>query len=182
MTPDLLNALVNFASILDPLLMLMVAVCTVMGVLKVAGAFMKLYRLSLNDNWVGNGGEGIGGVVSSMLIGGILVAPVFFVQVFGNTLFNMSVNGPGMLYQAAGMSESQRQAVRAILGLFAIAGFFAFIRGWLVLDKYMNNVVREGMGDGLVSICFGVALVYLDVILDALGEKTGFNFMQILLF
>lgn len=183
MTPDLLNGLINFASILDPLLMLMVAGCTVMGVIKVAGALIALYRLAENDGkWLGKDEGGIGGVVSSMLIGGVLVAPIFFVQVFGNTLFNVSVNGSGMLYQAAGMTESQRQAVRAILGLFAIAGFFAFIRGWLVIDRYMNNVTREGMGEGIVTIVFGVAMVYMDVILDAFGELTGFNFMQVLLF
>lgn len=180
---DLLNALINFSSVLDPLLTLIVVVSTIIGVLMVANALMKAYVLSLDNahSWGGNTAT-VPGIIWSLIIGGILVAPIFMVQLFGNTMLNVSVNGSGMLYQAAGMTDTQRQALRAIFGMFAIAGFIAFIRGWVVLNKHFNGVIKDGVGMGLTFILGGTALIYLDVVLDLISEKTGIDFTSILLF
>lgn len=180
---DLLTLVVNFSSILDPLLTLVVVISAIMGVLMVGQALMNAYVLTLESggHW---GGQQVTvpGIIWSLVIGGILVSPMMAVQIFGNTLFEVSVNGTGMLYQSAGMTEMQKQAVKAIFGLFSVTGFIAFVRGWVVLNKHFNGVIKDGIGMGLTFIIGGTALVYLDVILRAIQNTSGFDFTQVLLF
>lgn len=180
---DLLSILINFSSILDPLLTLVVVISAIIGVFMVGQALMNAYVLSLENgsHWGGQQAT-VPGIIWSLVIGGILVSPMMAVQIFGNTLFEVSVNGSGMLYQSAGMTETQKQAVAAIFGLFSVTGFIAFIRGWIVLNKHFNGVIKDGVGMGITFIVGGTALVYLDVILGAIQAKTGFDFTQVLLF
>lgn len=180
---DLLTILVNFSSILDPLLTLVVIVSAIIGVIMVATALMNAYVLSLDNGhaW-GSNNATISGVIWSLVIGGILVSPILAVQIFGNTLLDTPVNGSGLLYQSAGMSDAQKQAVKAIFGLLSVTGFIAFVRGWVILNKHFNGVIKDGVGMGLTHIIGGTILVYMDVFLDAVQSTTGFDFTQMFLF
>lgn len=182
MKADLLAVLINFPSILDPAITLAVATSTLIGVWMVGQALMNAYILSLDNSSAWGSNATINGVIWSLIIGGILVMPVFYIQIFGNTLLAVPVTSQGMLYQATGLSDTQRAAVKALFGLFTLAGFVAFLRGWITLNKYANNVIREGLGTGITFVVFGTLLVYLDVVLDAISDLTGIDFVSILLF
>lgn len=180
---DLLTILINFSSILDPLLTLVVIISAIIGVIMVGQALLNAYVLSLDNghSWGANTAT-VPGIIWSLIIGGILVSPIFVVQIFGNTMLDVSVNGSGLLYQSAGLTDAQKAAVKAIFGLFSVTGFIAFIRGWIVLNKHFNGVIKDGVGMGVTFVVGGTALVYLDVFLDAVRNTTGFDFTQVLLF
>lgn len=179
---DLLSMLVNFASIVDPLINLTVIVSAIIGVLMVGDALMKAYWITKGSGWQGKGTLTYGGIVWSLVIGGVLLTPVVTVQIFGNTLLDVSVNGAAFSYQGAGLTATQQAALKAIYGLFSFVGFVAFIRGWIILNKHFNGVIPEGVGAGLTHIIFGVILIYLDVFLGLLQSQTGWDFSQTLLF
>lgn len=179
---DLLTILINFSSLVDPILTLLVVISTIVGVLMVGQALMNAYVLSMDNGAQWGSTATIPGIISGLIIGGILVTPILMVQIFGNTLFMVSVNGSGMLYQGVGMTDTQKQAVAALFGLFSVAGFIAFIRGWVVLNKHFNGVIKDGVGMGITFIVGGTGLIYLDVIVDLIQSKTGFDFTQVFLF
>ena len=176
---DLLTLLINFSSILDPLLTLLVILSTITGVVMVVQGLMNAYALNLNN---GRSNATVSGILWSLFIGGVLVAPIYTVQIFGNTLLDVSVNSSSLLYQGVGLTDTQRQAVKAIFGLFSITGFIAFYRGWVTLNKHFNGVIKDGAGMGMTFVVGGVLLIYLDVLLDIVGEKAGFDFTKVLTF
>ena len=181
---DLLTFLVNISSIFDPLIDLIVIISTILGVVLIGKSLLLGYHLGQNDGkWMAHGEAGIKGVIWGFVIGGILVTPIMFVGLMGNTLLNgEAVTGTGLLYQSAGLSAQQQQAVTAIFGLFTVMGFIAFIHGWLDLHKHFNGESRNGPAMGVTQIVGGTLLVYLDVVLQFVSEKTGFDFIHILLF
>ena len=176
---DLLTLLVNFSSILDPVLTLVVIISTIWGVVIVAQALMNAYAISLNN---GRTSATVSGIIWSLFIGGVLVTPIFTVQLFGNTLLDVSVNGSGLLYQGVGLTDTQKQAVQALFGVFSVAGFIAFIRGWTTLNKHFNGVIKDGVGMGMTFIIGGTLLIYLDVLIDMVSAKIGFDFTKVLSF
>lgn len=179
---DLLNALVNFSSVFSPLLTLITIIAAIIGVLMVGRALLNAYVLASDDGkWRGQHEPTIGGIVWSFVIGGILVTPITMVQMLGNTMLDgQAVNGSAMLYQSAGMSAQQQAALKAIFGLLTVAGYIAFIRGWVLLNKHFNGVVRDAAGTGITFVVGGVALIYLDIILRAISATTGIDFVHIL--
>lgn len=184
MNGDLVTFLVNISSIFDPLVTLVTVIAAIIGVIMVGNALVAAYALSADDGkWRGQGNATYPGIIWSLVIGGILVSPIVMVQAMGNTLLNgEAVNGSAMLYQSSGLSSTQQAALKAIFGLFVIAGYVAFIKGWMLIDKHTNGVTRDGAGAGVTFIVSGVLMVYLDVVMQVVSEKTGIDFVKVLFF
>lgn len=169
----MIDLIISLQPIIDPALTLVAIVATIMGVLMVGGAMVKAYTISL-----GRGDATISGVIWSMIIGGVLASSMSMVRIFGNTLFDGDVSGGALLYQAAGMTQAQQSAMTAIMALFTLTGYIAFVRGWVILNKHFNGVIKDGVGLGLTHIIGGTILVYLDVFLSMLQNTTGINVGQ----
>lgn len=177
----MINLITSLQPVIDPALTLVAIVATLMGVLMVGNALIKAYAMSSDSGaWRGQGDATIGGVVWSLVIGGILVSSMSAVQMFGNTIFAGDVNGGALLYQSAGMTATQKTAMTAIMALFTLAGYIAFVRGWVILNKHFNGVIKDGVGMGLTHIIGGTILIYLNVFLEVLQNTTGLQVGQML--
>lgn len=172
---DLLQLFLGFASVIDPLITLITIVSTILGVIIVGTALLQAYSLADDSRWHGHHQPTVGGIVWGLFIGGILVSPILVVQMFGNTMFDGDVNGGAFLYQNAGLTSSQQAAVKAIMAVFAVAGYISFIKGWLILNKHANGIIRDGVGMGVTHILAGTILVYLDIFLEALKNTLGID-------
>lgn len=184
---DALQMLINISASFDLILDLIQAIAVLMGVLMIATAWYDIYIFSLSNPPQSKTQPTTTNIVLRFVAGGIFLTSVAAVQVTGNTLLAQSVSSQSFLYQGAGLSEQQKQAIKAIFGLFAIAGYCAFLKGWKRIVEESRGTApagTQGSGyyHGVWMICGGVGLVYLDLILDAISEWTGFDLVKVILF
>lgn len=184
---DALQMLINISASFDLILDFIQAIAVFMGVLMIATAWYDIYVFSLPNPPPRKYVVTSTNIVLRFVAGGIFLTSVAAVQVTGNTLLAQSVSSQSFLYQAAGLSDQQKQSIKAIFGLFAIAGYIAFLKGWRTIvneSKSQQSASAPGGGyhGGVWMIVGGVGLIYLDLILDAISEWTGFDLIKVILF
>jgi len=183
-TADILQVLVNIAPNFPGILKVIVAISTLLGAMMIIGTIMALNAYYGSDGkYVGSADITPGRAVIRIVIGCVLVMPVFMMSIGRNTAFDgAAVSGGAFSYQSSGLSQQQQVALDAIFGLFVIVGYIAFIRGWRLLDKQFSGLSRDGASAGVTHIIAGILLVYLDVLLSTLSSWTGFDFVHLLVF
>jgi len=184
---DALQMLINISASFDLILDFIQAIAVFMGVLMIATAWYDIYVASLPNPPRDAQAPTPTNIAIRFVVGAIFLSSVAVVQVTGNTLLAQSVSSQSFLYQGAGLSDQQKQAIKAIFGLFAIAGYIAFLKGWKSIADESKGVAqagRPGSGyyHGVWMILGGVGLIYLDPILDAISEWTGFDLVKVILF
>jgi len=182
---DILQLIINLSVIVPMAMNIVALVSVIIGVVMTATALADIWQRSSIGLSVGlQGGDTVRmrSIIGRLIIGSVLVTSLYWLNITGNTLLaGQTVNGSSFLYQSAGMSSNQQVAFRAILDFFILTGYLAFIKGWLIWQKFFDNVTREGFGKGFVHILFGTLLVYLDNLMDIAGEWTGFHFIGTLI-
>lgn len=180
---DALQILINISGAIPLAMNLVMLFATIVGVVMVGTGLMQMYAMSAMDNRMGAKVDPKAeSIASKLIIGSILISSIYFLQISGQTIFGTAVNGGAFLYQSGGMSANQQAALEAVFSFFMLVGYIAFIRGWFILDQYMNNIISTGVGKAAVHIIFGVLLVYLDQLLQVVADWTGFDFIQTFIF
>lgn len=184
---DALQMLINISASFDLILDFIQAIAVFMGVLMIATAWYDIYILSLAPERPAPQNVTTTSIVLRFVVGGIFLTSIVAVQTTGNTLLAQSVSSQSFLYQAAGISEQQKQSIKAIFGLLSIVGYIAFLKGWKrIVDESQSKAPASAPAGGYYSgvwmIIGGIGLIYLDLILDAVSEWTGFDLIKVILF
>lgn len=181
---DALQLLINLSYALPIAMNLVMIIATLIGIVIFATAWVDIWERSQVGIQLNGAGDTLRtkSILGRLLIGSILASSLYWLNITGNTLLmGQTVNGSSFLYQGTGLSEQQQIALRAVFDLLILTGYIAFIRGWTLLQKFFDNVIRE-YGKAIVHIVFGTLLVYLDQVLEIAGDWTGFHFIGTVLF
>lgn len=179
---DLLQVLINVSYAIPLVMNLVMLISVLIGVMFIGSAMISIWHRSMIGMQGGSDTSTVRAIMGRLVIGSILVSSLYWLNVMGNTLLmGRPVNGATFLYQTTGLSQNQQLAIRAIFDLIAMVGYIAVTRGWILLVKFFDNVVRE-YGKAIVFIVFGTLAVYLDEVLEVLGDWTGFHYVGTILF
>lgn len=175
----LFEILINVMSAYESLLTLICIVSTFIGVFIFANALIDAGR----DEQQGQG-ELTQKLFLKLTLGALLCAPVFVVQLLGNSALGTGyvVTSGGFMYEGAGMSEQQKLAMEAIFKLCVLVGMVAITRAWMLANAIADR--RQGnfsWGKVITWLLGGVGMVYLDGLLKFLGDATGFQVLDYLL-
>lgn len=179
-TADLLQMLVNVSGAFPAMFLLIQTILTLIGVILFSLAWLDLYYIGSESRYLG-AGKTPASIAWRMLIGVILTGSLWMMNITQNTLYGTPINSGAMLYETAGLTDTQKAALEAIMGCFAIVGYIGFGKGWMALDKHFNGG-KDGVGGALAYIIGGTLAVYMDVWLPRLSSWTGFDFVNILVF
>lgn len=136
--PDLMTLLANFSSQIEPIIMMLQGIASLMGLYMVAGSLAELWGVS-HDNALkympGKNRFSVGSAFVQLIIGAFLCAmgTLQLVGILSRTLTDDFANSRFLSYTPAGGSfEEQRlAAMAALLGIMQIVGFVAMIKGWI---------------------------------------------------
>ncbi len=158
--PDLMTLLANFSSAIAPLIIMLQAIASLMGLWFTAVALAELWGVS-HDNaskyLAGHKQFSVGGAFVKLAIGGILCAmgTLQMVGVLTRTLTDDYVASRFLSYTATDNSFDQQKlaAMAALLGIMQVVGFIAMIKGWTTI-----NHRAEARGG---AVGYGVAIAWL---------------------
>lgn len=170
---DILEILINLSQAFSGVFTLIKIVFALIGLILFGLALIDIYVMSNQHSQSANAAKTVAGVVYRILVSVVLTSMFYFVDLTQNTLAIPSSSG-ALAYQGAGPSALQKAAIEAIIGCFMIAGYLAFGKGWLLLDKHFNGG-REGLSAPIWHIIGGVALVYIDVWVPLFMGIAGFQ-------
>jgi hypothetical protein len=158
--PDLMTLLANFSSAIPPLLFLLQAIATLMGVWFTAGALAELWGVSHENAsryLPGNKNFSTGGAFVKLFIGGTLCAmgTLQMVGIMTRTFTDDYVASRFLSYTATDNSFDQQKlaAMSALLGIMQVVGFIAMIKGWTTINQRAEG--RSG------AVGYGVAAAWL---------------------
>jgi len=171
---DALQLLINASDSFPAIQFLILTITTFIGVAFVAKALTDSFYLSANQgaNWNGNQAPTGMGVISNLLIGGILSSSAYFMYISGNTFVGQNVNTSAMLYGSVATTYCDK-AKYAVFFFVALVGQIAFVRGWMLINHRMNNPKSEGLGMGLTFIIGGTTCYFLSDVGEILAEWFG---------
>lgn len=180
--PDFLQMVINMSGSFPAIGQLIEVIFALIGLVLFILALLDMYRMG-NDKARSSGPPPTGASITwRIVVSIVLTSLAVMVDITQNTLTGNAVNSAAFMYQSAGLSASQKLAVQTVLSLFSLAGYIAFGRGWLLLDKHFNGSRDVGVASPIWHIIGGTMLVFLDVWLKILSDWTGFDFMKLLLF
>lgn len=173
---DALQLLVNASEAFPAIQMLIMSIATLIGVIMVGTSLMDMFYMSAGTgtNWSGASAPTSGGVITKFFVGGILVSSAYFLYISGNTFIGTNVSTSAMLYGTPPNTYCD-QAKRAVFSLVGLVGLVAFVRGWIVISKVMNQSRSEGLGMGITFIIGGTLCYFLPDLGELLAEWFGLN-------
>lgn len=179
MTSDMLTMLINMSGSFPTLLVTITFVSVLIGVLIVGQTLLQVYHDSMHDG----GGLTVGQAAARCVIGTCLTMPLFVMVVIRNSILPGGVTASGAFeYSSVGTTAEQQIIVQAFYLFFAVVGYIAFVRGWLLADKHVRGVVQDAAWSAFWHIFGGVCLIYLDVFMKFMTDWTGFDFVNLILF
>lgn len=173
---DALQLLINASDAFPAIQLLIMSITTLIGVNMVGTAMIDMFYLSAGAqaNWAGGSMPSGAGVIVKFFIGGILTASAYFMYISGNTFIGTNVATTAMLYGAPATNYCDK-AKFAIFFFVALVGQIAFVRGWLLISKVMNQSQKEGIGMGITFILGGTACYFLPDLGSLLARWFGVN-------
>lgn len=180
--PDLMTLLANFSSQIEPIIMMLQGIASLMGLYMVAGSLAELWGVS-HDNALkympGKNRFSVGSAFVQLIIGAFLCAmgTLQLVGILSRTLTDDFANSRFLSYTPAGGSfEEQRlAAMAALLGIMQIVGFVAMIKGWITLNRHANGQAQAGIGQAVGWLVGGVIAWNFKWFTDVLNCTLGFN-------
>jgi hypothetical protein len=179
--PDLMTVLANFSASIPPIIMMLQAFASVIGLYLVSGALVDLWGAS-NENAIKYIASSkrftVGGAMVQLVIGGLMAAmgTLQLVGVLTRTFTDDYVNSRFMSYSPGSTFDEQRlAAMAALLGIMQIVGFVAMVKGWLTINRHYNGQSQVGLGVGAAWLIGGVAAWNFKWVSDVLNCSVGFN-------
>jgi hypothetical protein len=180
--PDLMQILANFSSQIEPLIMMLQGIASLIGLYFVAGALAELWGVT-HDNALkylpSKNRFSAGSAVMQLVIGGFLcsMGTLQLVGIMSRTLTDTYVSSRFTSYIPADSSfgEQKLAAMAALLGIMQIVGFVAMIKGWLTLNQHANGQAQAGVGTALGWLIGGVICWNFKWFTDVLNCSLGFN-------
>lgn len=177
--PDMLQMLMNLSSGFDALFQLILITFSFIGLLLFAQGLMDMYRMGTGTASAGGKQKTATSVIWRLIIASALTAVYPLVTATEYTLAGAPSSGGLLVYSGGGATAYQTAALTAIFGAFRLAGYVAFGRGWMLLDKHFNGG-NEGVGGPIIHIIAGTMLVYLYEWLSILAGWVGIDVSNIL--
>jgi hypothetical protein len=173
---DALQLLVNASETFPAIQALTLSIATLIGVIMVGTSLLDMFYLSAGNgaSWSGASAPTTAGVVTKFFVGAVLVSSAYFMFISANTFIGTSVNTSAMLYGAPPNTYCDK-AKYAVFFLVALVGQIAFVRGWIVISKVMNQSRQDGMSTGITFILGGTACYFLPDLGEMLAEWFGVN-------
>lgn len=173
---DALQLLVNASESFPAIQSLILVITTIIGVLMVGGSLIDMFYMSANNsaNWNGQQAPTGPGVITKFLIGGVLVSSAYWMYIAGNTLVGQNVNTSAMLYGGPVTTYCDK-AKYAVFFFVALVGQIAFVRGWMLVSRYMNNPRNESLSMAITFIIGGVLCYFLPDVGEILAEWFGLS-------
>lgn len=169
---DALQLLINASDTFPAIQALFLAATTLIGVVLIGTALMNMVEMSAATSWAGNQTPRVKGVLSQLIIGGVLCSSAVWMYIAGNTFVGQSVNTSAMLY-GGNASTNCDKAEYAIFFFFALVGQIAFAKGWYTLNRYFNQSAPDGFWMGCWFIVGGVACYFLTDVGEIMAEWFG---------
>lgn len=174
---DALQLLINASESFPAIQAFVMAISILIGVVMVGVSLIDMYHMAAysgGSNWSGSQAPTPAGVLSKMFIGGILATSAYWMYIGGNTLVGTNVSTSSMLYGGVQNTACDR-AQYAVFFFVALVGQIAFVRGWIYVNRYMNNSRSEGLGMGVTFIVGGILCYFLADVGQLLAEWLGIN-------
>ena len=180
--PDLMVILANFSSQIEPIIMMLQGIASLIGIWFVAGALSEIWGVT-HDNALkyvpSNKRFSLGSAFVQLIIGGLLAAmgTLQLVGVMSRTLTEEYANSRFLSYAPSGGSfEEQRlAAMAALLGIMQIVGFIAMVKGWITINRHANGQAQAGIGTALAWLLGGLIAWNFKWFTDVLNCTLGFN-------
>lgn len=176
MTHDLVQMLKSLAASYGPLLSLLMDVSTLAGVFSV---IWGLHALRPESSYLRSGGTSKG-CATAILVGGVLVSIPTFLDAMTRTFFATGVQNYVFAYDGSNTSTSA-DSLGPIWGLLQLYGTFVFVKGWWQIRSINVHGARGGATTkgAIVRICFGMALVNIQLTISVISKSLGVNLSNI---
>lgn len=177
---DALQILRNIAKDFPAILNMVFVLSTAIGLYLVGSALYSAFLITNSANnsaWTGRSLPTHKEVVSSLIIGVILSAPVFFQVAIGRMFFGGDVlTDTAFVIQTNGMGADAKFVYECVMNLATVAGAIYMLTGWLDINAYHHGKRQEWF-DGFVTVVAGAVLYILPNFLDAIMKWTNWNFV-----
>lgn len=176
---DALAILKRISTDFPAILKFLYIVCTAIGIFLVGKATYDAFQITNSNSgaWTGRTPPQVKNVLSGLVIGVIMTAPIFFQVAIGKAFFGGDVlTDSAFVIQTHGMSADQKFVYEAIMNLASLAGTCFFIAGWLKMDGYYKGT-EQSWTQGAVQAFGGALLFFLPNIIDLAMKWTGWNFV-----
>lgn len=177
---DALQILRNISKDFPAILDMVFVVSTAIGLYLVGSACYSAFLITNSANnsaWTGRSQPTHKEVLSSLITGVILSAPIFFQVAIGRAFFGTDVlTDSAFVIQTNGMGADAKFVYECIMNLASVAGAIYVLIGWLHINAYHHGKRQEWF-DGFVSIIGGSILYVLPNFLDVIMKWTNWNFV-----
>jgi hypothetical protein len=179
-----MTAITNIAGAFPAISLFITALFALFGVTMIVSALKGFYDLQAHGTYAHGSynHKTHGGLIWRLVIGSVLTMGAWGIGIVGNTIFGTTAATGAMSYQSAGLSATQQAAVQAVFACFALTGYIAFGHGWMLFDAHTSGRSNSGWKAPIVFIISGVLLVYLQQVMNIMGDVTGINFVNMLVF
>lgn len=180
--PDLLAILANVQTQIPPIIMMLQAIASLIGLWLVAGSLIELWGVS-HDNALkyvpSRNRFSVGSALVQLVIGSLMCAmgTLQLVGIMSRTLTDDYANSRFLSYTpSSGSFDEQRLAAMAgLLGIMQIVGLVAMMKGWLTLNAHANGQARAGMGTAAAWLIGGVVAWNFKWFTDVTNCTLGWN-------
>lgn len=172
-TETLLNALNNLSASYPGLLTLFEAICYVGGFSILAMSFVRLSKMQPHESKAG--------VIVSIFTAISLMAAPSMMSTLASTLFGSAECGASRFIDyMESCKAGDRSPYAPVLQFVQFYGFFAFIRGWFLINKASKPAAQDPDGTkvkGAMHVIFGVMCIHIKGTLGVLGATFGFGWV-----
>jgi intracellular multiplication protein IcmC len=162
---DLMQVLVNFGSVIEPIVHMLRAFVGCAGIYVFASGLVEIWGAG-NDNSMkfvgGSKRYGYGSGLMSLVIGACLFAmtDLSVVRLITGTMTGGFSSGiiqeSAMTYSGGDLSEKAKTATMVLLGIMQVVGFIAMFKGFLNLNAYYNDQRGVGLGTSFCWLIGGI--------------------------
>jgi intracellular multiplication protein IcmC len=186
---DITDILVNLEKVLDPALVLLLAISFIVGIFFILKGLLELKAFAMPLTQASRPGE-LSGPILHIFVGTVLVYIPTTTNVLSSTFFG---SVPSMFNPSGGGSVEQLgQASNSIMGYASVAlesqwatlidtvvyymqfiGFIAFIRGWIIVAHSHHGGEQNSLTKGIIHIVGGILAINFLPLVQAVTNTIG---------
>lgn len=179
--PDLLTVLVNLAEFVLPMVGLLQAVTTVMGLYFVSAGLIEFWGISNGNAEKFVGGRSrfsVAGALTNLFIGALFtgMGTLELIHILSRTYTGGYANSVDLSYLPKNSFEAQAlAATAALMAILKVIGFIAICNGLLTANRHVHGQIQHGIGLALAFFIGGVICWNFQWTTEMLNCSMGFN-------
>jgi intracellular multiplication protein IcmC len=179
---DWMSILANVGSQIAPIIMMLQAICLVLGIYFIASALVEFFGVS-NPNSLkyisGRDRFSVAGGFTQLFMGAAFasMSTLEMVGILSRTLTDDYANSRFLSYtaQSASFDEQRLAALSTILGIMQIIGFVAMMKGWMTFNAIAHHKTSTSKGMAFGWMIGGVLAWNFKWATDVINCTLGYN-------